>query len=785
MMVSTSISRLIALAALGFLAFSFAWTPLHVRAVDIIAVPAGETLKPGGQSCQALTSVGSVDASATEVFTTGGTCLLEFTDGKVLTVVFDKDKKTQTSTLRDASHTVIGTPTVTTWTDAANAAATAATKQAATTGSAADIAKAATAQQTAADAATAAAASKECAVEHPLICMQNAGMWLIKQIAILFLALAAFFAGVAGYLFNEIVYITVFQFGNIIGNNPGILAAWGVLRDIGNIILLFGFIFMGISTILSLPNNEFTAKRALPLLIIFAILMNFSLFAAEAIIDTSNAIGTTFYKQANVAQCPPEMDYKKCATELGIAGSIFRTSGISSIFSFSETALPKNDTAALVQVLFLSLFAMVAAFVFFAAVFLFITRAVVLAFLMAVSPIGFAGMAVPPLHEFASKWWKGILSQAFFAPVYILMVLISIKLMEGVSASLNPGGDGVVTLASAISASGTSNVAMVIIYMLVIGFMLASTIVAKQMGAAGADRATKFAGAASFGGVAWVGRRTVGRSLYNGATALRGTKFGQTNTVGKFLVSSFDKGSKGSFDVGRGILGGIAKSQHLDIGTAQKGGYAGIVHAEEEKRKEFAKKLTATKEDKKVKEGLTTTKNLLQDELRDAEADLAAQVVVNEATLKPTRDALAQKYTQLQQARESGDAARAAILEQQFENDTKAFELQKEAAEKKLDPAKAKIAEAKRYINQTEGQLKSNAQEPQRRYAESLHNDPKNPLDWWSYAGGVGSHSDHHAAEAILKDLDKNENQKVVDAISALGGKLGGGGGGAPAAGGH
>ena len=60
---------------------------------------------------------------------------------------------------------------------------------------------------------------------------------------------------------------------------------------------------------------------------------------------------------------------------------------------------------------------------FFAAVFLFITRCVVLAFLMVTSPIGFAGMAIPPLHEMATKWWDQLLKQSFFAPIFILLIL--------------------------------------------------------------------------------------------------------------------------------------------------------------------------------------------------------------------------------------------------------------------------------------------------------------------------------------------------------------------------
>jgi hypothetical protein len=123
----------------------------------------------------------------------------------------------------------------------------------------------------------------------------------ITGIGTAMLKISTFFLGIAGVLFNLVVVKTVFQFSQLIGNSPGLLLAWGILRDLGNMALLFGFIFMGLATILDL--HTYNAKKALPMLIIFAVLMNFSLFAAEGIIDTSNVFSTILYSQANNAPC--------------------------------------------------------------------------------------------------------------------------------------------------------------------------------------------------------------------------------------------------------------------------------------------------------------------------------------------------------------------------------------------------------------------------------------------------------------------------------------------------
>ncbi len=72
------------------------------------------------------------------------------------------------------------------------------------------------------------------------------------------------------------------------------LIAWGILRDIGNIVILFGFILMGVMMILDLES--FNVRKALPRLLIFAVLLNFSLFASEAVVDVANDSQQPFIK---------------------------------------------------------------------------------------------------------------------------------------------------------------------------------------------------------------------------------------------------------------------------------------------------------------------------------------------------------------------------------------------------------------------------------------------------------------------------------------------------------
>ncbi|MEO6536435.1 MAG: hypothetical protein ABIT47_01975 [Candidatus Paceibacterota bacterium] len=353
----------------------------------------------------------------------------------------------------------------------------------------------------------------------------DVGQQVLGAVGGAILHIATFILGIAGVLFNLVVVKTVFQFSQLIGNSPGLLLAWGILRDLGNMVLLFGFIFMGLATILDL--HTYNAKKALPPLIIFAVLMNFSLFAAEAIIDTSNVFSTILYSQANSEPCggfsgvitgqttslaTAEANDANCSVNYGIGGSIMQASGLSTMFKINSANLGIPSIAVYVG---LALFATIGAIVMLAASIMLVIRAVTLTLLMVFAPIGFAGMAIPPLHGLASRWWSTLLHQAFFAPLLLLLIFISLKVTERLG---DVGGDG---LAGALTAPDTSTMGVILIFVIVIGFLIGSLKAASSFGAMGASYAISTAQSIigkPLGALSSVaGRNTFGR----GAAALQ------------------------------------------------------------------------------------------------------------------------------------------------------------------------------------------------------------------------------------------------------------------------
>jgi hypothetical protein len=366
--------------------------------------------------------------------------------------------------------------------------------------------------------------------------------YLVSGLAYLLLVLSSLILWVAGTVFNWVVIRTVFQFATYFGTSEGMLVAWGVLRDIANIGLLFGFIFMGVATILNTPNMEgYSAKKALPRLIIFAVLLNFSLFATQGIIDVANGFAAVFNSYAGEQSCDSKtsdqggQSSEACAN-IGISGKIIAASGITKLPTAGEAMgmLERPYTTATMLIM-LSLLVTITAVVLFAAAIMLVIRVVVLSLLMVTSPIGFAGMAIPALNGIAKDWWHQLLNQSFFAPLYLLMVFISLKLVDG----LQTGGASVSdAITGNVAGGGTTagNMQVLVVYAVVIGFMVASLMIAKKMGATGASFATNAASAVVYGSLARGMNFTAGGAARMARQRVQNSKLGDT-AFGRVLVN--------------------------------------------------------------------------------------------------------------------------------------------------------------------------------------------------------------------------------------------------------
>lgn len=339
--------------------------------------------------------------------------------------------------------------------------------------------------------------------------------WVMTMIMGLF----AWLVGVAAITLDNAVYYSVLTMGDFVKDLSAIGVSWRILRDIGNIFLIFGFIAVGVTTILSVDWYGGGTKM-LPMLLVAAVLLNFSLFISMAVIDVGNLFATQFYTQINNGEPPGKKSASlQGISNEGISNAIMNKLGLQKIYG---EALDKNkstktggtskslfdaDTPWYVGFMGILLF-LITAFVLFSLAFILIARFVALIFLMVVAPIGFAGLAVPKLAGVAKMWWGQLFEQTITAPVLLLLLYVALAVI------IDPGFFSCSGKDCEWTGIGKGNVegfaVLLFSFLIAMGLLLAVVIIAKRMSAFGGSMATRMGGRLSFGAVSWGGRLAIG-----------------------------------------------------------------------------------------------------------------------------------------------------------------------------------------------------------------------------------------------------------------------------------
>ncbi|MEX0918297.1 MAG: hypothetical protein WDZ93_04040 [Candidatus Paceibacterota bacterium] len=424
-------------------------------------------------------------------------------------------------------------------------------------------------------------------------------------------ALGGVFLWLAGTLFDITITSLVIGMGDWINNaslGGTIDALWIVIRDIFNILFIFGLIYIGFRTILGIGDSN--TQRAVVFLIGAALLINFSLYFTKAIIDFSNIAAYQIY---NMIQVTPDGSANSGQLR-GISDAFMQYSSLSSyadpntalLNDLSEDAgwLPSGRVIA--YAFLMMVFMLVAAFIFLAGSILLIARFIALILFMIFSPIMFLGWIMPGFSSWSTKWWKEFLNYAFVAPAFLFMIYLSLRVLQQYDVA---GG----SFAAAFTSNSTDGgfTSIFLNFFVIMGFLWASLMVARQMGTFGADRAISIGqglGKKMSGSVSsWAGRNTVGRGS---RWLLEKYDRGEARSQGKFAKWSRRGATALSFGAlsDRNVRGTLEKGQKTKFG----GSYS---HEDDQKyAKEQRKRLTADKaaqdREEDIQKGLAEAGNL-------------------------------------------------------------------------------------------------------------------------------------------------------------------------------
>lgn len=112
----------------------------------------------------------------------------------------------------------------------------------------------------------------------------------------LFYVVPSWLLTLSARFFNILVGITLYS--TLYTKSTFIPTAWAIVRDLSNIFFILILLYIAIKTILGLGGSE--VKKMIAHVIIMALLINFSMFFTQVIIDSSNILALIFYNKLQV-----------------------------------------------------------------------------------------------------------------------------------------------------------------------------------------------------------------------------------------------------------------------------------------------------------------------------------------------------------------------------------------------------------------------------------------------------------------------------------------------------
>lgn len=249
-----------------------------------------------------------------------------------------------------------------------------------------------------------------------------------------------------------------------------VVQGWGVVRDLCNMFFIFVLLYVAFKTILGL--NVSKTKEMIINVIIIGIMINFSLFATQLIIDASNILARVFYN-SNVIKIKISDNagngVTEKTTEVGPNGEIQLSAALVNkvnpqnlIINASQVGnIPdkggqtSNDTPKggvttgtfILVTLLASAVNIIGLIVFISVGLIFVARVIGLWMAMIFAPLAFFSYAVPDMQNLSTiglkHWWPETLKLAVLAPVFIFFLYLILKFLEtglGLPSANDTGG---------------------------------------------------------------------------------------------------------------------------------------------------------------------------------------------------------------------------------------------------------------------------------------------------------------------------------------------------------
>lgn len=198
--------------------------------------------------------------------------------------------------------------------------------------------------------------------------------------------------------------------------NPNTMEAWGIFQGFANIIFAILFIFVIFSQVTGIGLSNYGVKKALPKLIMVAILVNLSYIIGAAAIDVSNILGESL-----------QTLFEGLAHNFKAVSAFNFSNVVGDMLSFLLTgaSVATIAVAAVNWQLWIPMFALALIGMVFSIIFFFIVLAVRQAgviILLAVAPVAIVCYALPNTKNIFERWKKMFVALLVVYPVCGVLV---------------------------------------------------------------------------------------------------------------------------------------------------------------------------------------------------------------------------------------------------------------------------------------------------------------------------------------------------------------------------
>lgn len=413
-----------------------------------------------------------------------------------------------------------------------------------------------------------------------------------------------------------------------------VVKGWGVVRDFCNMFFIFILLYIAFGTILNLHGVK--TKEMIINVVIIGLLLNFSLFATQIIIDTSNILTRVFYNSQSITVGPKingvVQDQRGSQGEIKLSEALvskinpqkllleaYKANNIQTKETTTQDTNTKGGISAttfILVVILASIINVVGIITFLMSSLIFIARVIGLWMAMIFAPLAFFSYTIPAMQEWDvvgwKRWWPETLKLAFLAPVFVFFMYLIIKFLQT--------GLGLFANDSATGLDFILGIFVPFIFIMVL--LTKAKDIAKDMSGKIGQSITNGIAAvggvalgAGIGGLAMASRASIGRAgsaIANSDWAKRAESKG---VFGARTLRTISSGiGKGSLDIrGVKIAGkGIEDATGLtNTGRAKEGGFEKI---RAEKTMERAKRAAdlKTSEDSEFKQNLNKEEENLQ-----------------------------------------------------------------------------------------------------------------------------------------------------------------------------